>query len=125
MNPVMAGSCHAQPLQTSAKANISIQPTILQHCLCPQNAALLFYKRFYIQGSCLEHDPTRVMPTCIYLACKVRHARYSHVSWPVLSYLHIIYSHADASHILQSCALLLLSVLQVTRLTVKLMRDTI
>jgi hypothetical protein len=36
-----------------------------------QHASLLFFKRFYVQSSCLEHDPTRVMPTCIYLACKV------------------------------------------------------
>lgn len=37
-----------------------------------QNAALVFFKRFYSQASCLEHDPLRVMPTCIYTACKVR-----------------------------------------------------
>lgn len=39
--------------------------------MCPQNSALVFFKRFYTQASCLEHDPLRVMPTCIYLACKV------------------------------------------------------
>jgi hypothetical protein len=41
-------------------------------CCFLQHASLLFFKRFYVQSSCLEHDPTRVMPTCIYLACKVR-----------------------------------------------------
>lgn len=35
-----------------------------------QSTALVFFKRFYTQASCLEHDPLRVMPTCIYLACK-------------------------------------------------------
>jgi hypothetical protein len=31
----------------------------------------MFFKRFYTGASCLEHDPLRVMPTCIYLGCKV------------------------------------------------------
>ena len=39
--------------------------------LCVQNAALIYFKRFYSQASCVEHDPMRVMVTCIYLACKV------------------------------------------------------
>lgn len=37
-----------------------------------QNAALLYFKRFFSQASCVEHDAMRVMATCVYLACKVR-----------------------------------------------------
>lgn len=36
-----------------------------------QNAALLYFKRFFSQASCVEHDAMRVMATCVYLACKV------------------------------------------------------
>jgi hypothetical protein len=41
------------------------------HTVYTQSASLLFFKRFYCLASVLEHDPLRVMPTCIYLACKV------------------------------------------------------
>ena len=34
-------------------------------------AALLFFKRFYLKFSSLDHDPKNIMLTCIYLACKV------------------------------------------------------
>lgn len=34
-------------------------------------AALLFFKRFYLTFSSLDHDPKNIMLTCIYLACKV------------------------------------------------------
>lgn len=34
--------------------------------------AAAYFKRFYVRRSCLEHDPSRIMPTCIYLAAKVR-----------------------------------------------------
>ena len=34
-------------------------------------AALLFFKRFYLAFSSLDHDPKNIMLTCIYLACKV------------------------------------------------------
>lgn len=34
-------------------------------------AAVLFFKRFYLSFSSLDHDPKNVMLTCIYLACKV------------------------------------------------------
>ena len=36
-------------------------------------AALLFFKRFYLSFSSLDHDPKNIMLTCIYLACKVTH----------------------------------------------------
>ena len=36
-------------------------------------AALLFFKRFYLTFSSLDHDPKNIMLTCIYLACKVFH----------------------------------------------------
>ncbi|GBF89062.1 cyclin-H1 [Raphidocelis subcapitata] len=29
--------------------------------------ATAYFKRFYVQRSCLEHDPSRIMPTCIYV----------------------------------------------------------
>jgi hypothetical protein len=35
-----------------------------------QATAAAYFKRFYIQRSCLEHDPSRIVPTCIYLAAK-------------------------------------------------------
>lgn len=52
-------------------------PTATTHMLPPpwfslQNAALLYFKRFFSQASCVEHDAMRVMATCVYLACKVR-----------------------------------------------------
>ena len=36
-------------------------------------AALMFFKRFYLTFSSLDHDPKNIMLTCIYLACKVFH----------------------------------------------------
>ena len=39
-----------------------------------QSTALQYMKRFYTQYSCLEHDPHRIMPTAIYVACKVSRA---------------------------------------------------
>ena len=35
-------------------------------------ASLLFFKRFYLTFSSLDHAPKNIMLTCIYLACKVR-----------------------------------------------------
>ncbi len=37
-------------------------------------AAVLLFKRFYLSSSAMDHDPKNIMLTCIYLACKVRHA---------------------------------------------------
>ncbi|KAL3139883.1 hypothetical protein ABBQ38_004177 [Trebouxia sp. C0009 RCD-2024] len=37
-------------------------------------AALLFFKRFYLTFSSLDHDPKNIMLTCIYLACKIEEA---------------------------------------------------
>ena len=36
-----------------------------------QGTALTFFKRFYLSCSMLDHDPKKIMLTCIYLACKV------------------------------------------------------
>jgi len=36
-----------------------------------QATALMYFKRFYTVHSCLEYDPARIMPTCVYVACKV------------------------------------------------------
>ncbi|KAJ7529386.1 hypothetical protein O6H91_15G047200 [Diphasiastrum complanatum] len=36
-----------------------------------QATAVLFFKRFYLQWSVMEHDPKHIMLTCIYLSCKV------------------------------------------------------
>ncbi|KAI8476117.1 MAG: cyclin-like protein [Monoraphidium minutum] len=37
-----------------------------------QATATAYFKRFFIRRSCLEHDPARIMPACIYLAAKAR-----------------------------------------------------
>lgn len=37
-------------------------------------ASLLFFKRFYLTFSSLDHDPKNIMLTCIYLACKIEEA---------------------------------------------------
>nr|AAD02871.1 CAK associated cyclinH homolog [Populus tremula x Populus tremuloides] len=42
-----------------------------------QATALLYFKRFYLQWSVMEHDPKHVMLTCIYAACKIEE---NHVS---------------------------------------------
>ncbi|XP_074288014.1 cyclin-H1-1-like [Silene latifolia] len=36
-----------------------------------QGIALIYYKRFYLHWSVMEHDPKYVMLTCVYLACKI------------------------------------------------------
>eukprot|EP00879_Flechtneria_rotunda_P022975 GHRR01024284.1.p1 GENE.GHRR01024284.1~~GHRR01024284.1.p1 ORF type:complete len:178 (+),score=31.02 GHRR01024284.1:467-1000(+) len=70
------GDC---PITLEDEAQLKLYYQIKLKAICQQqqlpskvlNAALLFFKRFYSQASCLEHDPLRVMPTCVYLACKV------------------------------------------------------
>ncbi|KAJ9131434.1 hypothetical protein P3X46_035094 [Hevea brasiliensis] len=42
-----------------------------------QATALIYFKRFYLQWSVMEHDPKHVMLTCIYAACKIEE---NHVS---------------------------------------------
>ncbi|KAH9618593.1 hypothetical protein KSS87_003950 [Heliosperma pusillum] len=42
-----------------------------------QGTALIYYKRFYLHWSVMEHDPKYVMLTCVYLACKIEE---NHVS---------------------------------------------
>lgn len=42
-----------------------------------QATALIYFKRFYLQWSVMEHHPKEVMLTCIYAACK---AEENHVS---------------------------------------------
>ena len=42
-------------------------------------AALLFFKRFYLTFSSLDHDPKNIMLTCIYLACKVSVIHPAHI----------------------------------------------
>ncbi|KDP23501.1 hypothetical protein JCGZ_23334 [Jatropha curcas] len=39
--------------------------------------ALIYFKRFYLQWSVMEHDPKNIMLTCIYSACKIEE---NHVS---------------------------------------------
>lgn len=36
-----------------------------------QATAILYFKRFYLQWSVMEHDPKHIMLTCIYTSCKV------------------------------------------------------
>ncbi|KAG6545329.1 hypothetical protein Mapa_013178 [Marchantia paleacea] len=36
-----------------------------------QATAILYFKRFYLNWSVMEHDPKHIMLTCIYLSCKV------------------------------------------------------
>lgn len=50
-------------------------------------AALLFFKRFYLTFSSLDHDPKNIMLTCIYLACKVLSRPQPPVWGPDLVYL--------------------------------------
>lgn len=40
-----------------------------------QATAVSYFKRFYVRRSMLEYDPSRVAPTCIYLAAKARARR--------------------------------------------------
>ncbi|KAJ7963796.1 Cyclin-H1-1-like protein [Quillaja saponaria] len=42
-----------------------------------QATALIFFKRFYLQWSVMEHHPKNIMLTCIYAACKIEE---NHVS---------------------------------------------
>ncbi|XP_057981024.1 cyclin-H1-1 isoform X2 [Malania oleifera] len=42
-----------------------------------QATALIYFKRFYLQWSVMEHHPKHIMLTCIYAACKVEE---NHVS---------------------------------------------
>ncbi|XP_027114650.1 cyclin-H1-1 [Coffea eugenioides] len=42
-----------------------------------QATALIYFKRFYLQWSVMEHQPKHIMLTCIYAACK---AEENHVS---------------------------------------------
>ncbi|KAK9699403.1 hypothetical protein RND81_08G171400, partial [Saponaria officinalis] len=42
-----------------------------------EGTALIYYKRFYLYWSVMEHDPKYVMLTCVYLACKIEE---NHVS---------------------------------------------
>ncbi|KAL8473977.1 hypothetical protein ACS0TY_030720 [Phlomoides rotata] len=42
-----------------------------------QATALIYFKRFYLQWSVMEHHPKNIMLTCIYAACK---AEENHVS---------------------------------------------
>ncbi|XP_024544833.1 cyclin-H1-1 isoform X1 [Selaginella moellendorffii] len=36
-----------------------------------QATAVLYFKRFYLSWSVMEHDPKHIMLTCIYISCKV------------------------------------------------------
>ncbi|KMZ56362.1 Cyclin-H [Zostera marina] len=42
-----------------------------------QGSAILYFKRFYLQWSVMEHHPKHIMLTCIYASCKVEE---NHVS---------------------------------------------
>ncbi|XP_061338016.1 cyclin-H1-1 isoform X1 [Gastrolobium bilobum] len=42
-----------------------------------QATALIYFKRFYLQWSVMEHQPKNIMLTCIYAACKIEE---NHVS---------------------------------------------
>ncbi|KAG6702167.1 hypothetical protein I3843_07G019000 [Carya illinoinensis] len=42
-----------------------------------QATALIYFKRFYVQWSVMEHHPKNIMLTCIYAACKIEE---NHVS---------------------------------------------
>eukprot|EP00245_Coleochaete_scutata_P000131 TRINITY_DN1013_c0_g1_i1.p1 TRINITY_DN1013_c0_g1~~TRINITY_DN1013_c0_g1_i1.p1 ORF type:complete len:373 (-),score=75.46 TRINITY_DN1013_c0_g1_i1:519-1637(-) len=36
-----------------------------------KSTALVYFKRFYLRWSVMQHDPKNIMLTCIYLACKI------------------------------------------------------
>lgn len=42
-----------------------------------QATALIYFKRFYLQWSVMQHHPKNIMLTCIYAACKIEE---NHVS---------------------------------------------
>ncbi|KAH1119269.1 hypothetical protein AAZX31_17G189200 [Glycine max] len=42
-----------------------------------QATALIYFKRFYLQWSVMEHQPKHIMLTCVYAACKIEE---NHVS---------------------------------------------
>ncbi|KAK3199373.1 hypothetical protein Dsin_022788 [Dipteronia sinensis] len=42
-----------------------------------QATALMYFKRFYLQWSVMEHQPKNIMLTCVYAACKIEE---NHVS---------------------------------------------
>lgn len=42
-----------------------------------QATAIIYFKRFYLQWSVMEHHPKHIMLTCIYAACKIEE---NHVS---------------------------------------------
>ncbi|GKV02634.1 hypothetical protein SLEP1_g15041 [Rubroshorea leprosula] len=42
-----------------------------------QVTALIYFKRFYLQWSVMEHHPKNIMLTCVYAACKIEE---NHVS---------------------------------------------
>ena len=61
-------------------------------------AALLFFKRFYLTFSSLDHDPKNIMLTCIYLACKVVQHALTPVNNMTCSVMSAIYSVMAHSH---------------------------
>ncbi|KAJ4843186.1 Cyclin-H1-1 [Turnera subulata] len=54
-----------------------------------QATALIYFKRFYLQWSVMEHDPKHIMLTCIYSACKIEE---NHVSAEELGFDLIVYA---------------------------------
>ncbi|BBM99083.1 cyclin H [Marchantia polymorpha subsp. ruderalis] len=42
-----------------------------------QSTAILYFKRFYLKSSVMEHHPKHIMLTCIYLSCKVEEFHFS------------------------------------------------
>ncbi|WJX63344.1 Cyclin-H1-1 [Trifolium repens] len=61
----------------SAEKHSRIKPLSIEEEQCIKATALVFFKRFYLQWSVMEHQPKNIMLTCIYAACKIEE---NHVS---------------------------------------------
>nr|CBB36468.1 Oryza sativa protein similar to cyclin H-1 AAP03415 [Saccharum hybrid cultivar R570] len=54
-----------------------------------QATAIIYFKRFYLQWSVMEHHPKHIMLTCVYASCKVEE---NHVSAEELDFDLIVYA---------------------------------
>ncbi|XP_022950747.1 cyclin-H1-1-like isoform X3 [Cucurbita moschata] len=57
-----------------------------------QATALIYFKRFYLQWSVMQHNPKYVMLTCIYAACKIEenHVSAEELVWNlILLFMHL------------------------------------
>ena len=70
-------------------------------------AAVLFFKRFYLSFSSLDHDPKNIMLTCIYLACKVDYALHVHLAGDVHTCMYFSFLLGAAQSQMHKCVMLI------------------